>query len=984
MKLNRLLIVLAAALLIGINAFGQGTTGDLTGTVTSGGSPVPGVTVTASSPSLQGVRTTNTDVNGNYTIGALPPGDYTVKFDLSGMQSVSKRTRVALAQTARADADLKISGITEAITVTAQSPVTAALESTEVQTNVQQATVNELPMVRDLVNVAGLAPGVTTGSTTTLNNGTQMVISGAPSADNLYLVNGAVVNENIRSQVHNLFIEDAIQETTVQTAGISAEYGRFTGGVVNMITKSGGNQVTASVRDNLENQKWTAMTKYPSEPAHLDKINPYYEATLGGPIMRDRLWFFLAGRYRKTSTSTSFFSLAGEPTAPYTRGQTNKRYEGKLTAQIAPNHNLTASYMTNNVTDTNYCFFNCAEPANIDPSRNLPNNFLTAQYNGVITQKLMVEVGYSKKYFAFKNSGGDFPDFVHGTWGYDLNTGAFFGAPVFCGFCSPELRNNHDVSAKTTYYLATQSLGTHTLVAGVDDFVESRKANNYQSGSNFEVYTFNTPDRAADGTVMPIITAGDYIQWTPIFALSRGSDLNTKSAFVNDKWDLSKNFNFNIGLRYDKNHVIDSAGHETANDSKVSPRLGIVYDVMGNGHLRLNANYGTYVAHIQEAIGGSGASGAGNPAYIDYEYTGPDITGLPTIQAFQQLYDWFQGQGGTNAKDLIFAASYPGVSTIITTPVKSPSVNEYTLGAGAQLGANAYVRGDLIDRNYKNYYGLFTNVSTGQVADPAGNLSDLGIIQNSSNLKRKYRAAILQANYRVTQNINVGGNYTYSKTQGNFIAETGGNGPVTDLSTQYPEFKAFAQNHPYGYLAEDQRNKARLFATYELHTAFGGFAFGLLQRYDSGTPYSAFGSIRIQPYVDQSLLTKYQNPPTTVTYYFSDRGHYRWDNVSATDLSLTYTLPVPRINIWVKGDVVNAFDQQAQINGNTSVRTATTSLCKQTVGANVGARCAAFNPFTDTPQLGVNYQFGPVFGQARGASDYQLARTYRVAVGVRY
>src|SRR5512142_1250821 len=146
MRLKLSAVMLAAVLLIGINAFGQGTTGDLTGTVTSGGSALPGVTVTATSPNLQGVRTTTTDVNGNWTIGALPPGDYTVKFELSGLQTVTRRTRVGLAQTARADADLKVSGVAETITVTAQSPVTAALESTEVQTNVQQKTVNALPM----------------------------------------------------------------------------------------------------------------------------------------------------------------------------------------------------------------------------------------------------------------------------------------------------------------------------------------------------------------------------------------------------------------------------------------------------------------------------------------------------------------------------------------------------------------------------------------------------------------------------------------------------------------------------------------------------------------------------------------------------------------------------------------------------------------------------------------------------------------------
>src|SRR5687768_5149122 len=93
------LVVFAALLLVGVSAFAQGTTANLTGQVSQDGAGLPGVLVTLSSPALQGVRTTYTDVNGNYTFGALNPGEYTVKFDMEGMSSATRTVRVGLGQT---------------------------------------------------------------------------------------------------------------------------------------------------------------------------------------------------------------------------------------------------------------------------------------------------------------------------------------------------------------------------------------------------------------------------------------------------------------------------------------------------------------------------------------------------------------------------------------------------------------------------------------------------------------------------------------------------------------------------------------------------------------------------------------------------------------------------------------------------------------------------------------------------------------------
>src|SRR5213075_3248733 len=157
----------------------------------------------------------------------------------------------------------KLASVAEAITVTASAP--AVLETTEVARNFDQKQIAQLPVRRNVRDTVLLAPGVTANGP---NN--QLMVSGGPSYDNLFLVNGVVVNENLRGQPHNLFIEDAIQETTIITGAISAEYGRFTGGVVSTLTKSGGNEFSGSVRDSLSNPNWIAKT--PIETAdHADK-----------------------------------------------------------------------------------------------------------------------------------------------------------------------------------------------------------------------------------------------------------------------------------------------------------------------------------------------------------------------------------------------------------------------------------------------------------------------------------------------------------------------------------------------------------------------------------------------------------------------------------------------------------------------------------------------------------------------------------------
>jgi hypothetical protein len=1036
MKLQRFTICFVLLLLVAAGAFAQGTTGALTGTVSQAGSNLPGVTVTISSPTLQGTRTTVTNENGDYNFSAIPPGTYKVTYSLSGLTDVVKIAQVNLVETTRLDADMKMSAVAAAITVTANQAT--VMETPQVETNYKQETINRLPMARNPTAQANLTPGVTAG----VNGPT---ISGAMSYDNLYLVNGAVVNENLRGQTHALYIEDAIQETTVLTGGVSAEFGRFTGGVISAVTKSGGNDFSGSVRDTLDNPKWTEKS-FATQPDPVDHTNNTYEETLGGRIIRDRLWFFVAGRQAKTSAARTLSAISTLPNptiGAYTISTSQPRQEYKLTANLTQKHSVVGSYLTNNVKADKNCQVGCLDLRTLNTAGvENPNSFKTLHYNGVITNNFLVEGDWAKKYFAFVGFGGSTPAhqanptaayLAEGSPSIDqLVTGAAFNAPYFCGSCGAELRNNKEWEVKGRYFLGTKSLGTHNMVVGYDNWAEQRLSNNFQSPTDFRYdVRSNVPKQMPDGTVQIALKGGaDRFIWFPVAFASLGSDLKTTSTFFNDKWDLNQHLTFNLGARYDKNQAVDSAGNGVSNDSAVSPRLGVIFDVFGNGRLRLDANYGTYVGRLAETVAGQG-SGAGNPATYQFTYGGPDTAYLDSRVALQQAFQWFLDNGFTNRTPL--SASIPGLNTLLlSSGIKSPNQREITVGAGTQIG-KGYFRADYINRDWRDFYAAFTVPGDTVITNPVtGARSNVNHIGNSDVPSRKYWGVQTQAQYQLPAGFGAGGNYTYSKLTGNVEGETSGSGPVTYGSTSvaFKEFQNFAQNAPSGYLAADQRHKLRVWGTYDLGTRIGHFNVGLIQRYDSGQPFNASAAITIpssflctQPstttvsvptslsacsnggtpiYPDQSVRnpsSQYalsagvgQVGPTTVTYFFHPRGADRWQSLTATDIALNYELPIHNFAFFAKAEVRNAFNRIAVLGGNSQVLTNQNS-----------AALKVFNPFTSSPvecprgtplascPANSNFQLTSNFGQAVGTAttfsqngNYQLPRTYLYAIGARF
>ncbi len=990
MRVRALVLGLAIALLWALPAFTQGNPfGKLSGRVTAGDQPLPGVKVTVVSPNLQGTKSTVTSATGDYLFPSLPPGEYTVTFEAQGLQTVKQVVAIGAAQSVPLDTEMAAAAVTEEIVVT------GSLEN--ISQTVQSATtytkqlVDNLPEGRTLNEVVALSPGVQPNgpAKNTATGLGAITISGAPSYENLFLINGVVANENIRGQAFDLFIEDAIQETTTASAGVSAEYGRFTGGVVNVLTKSGGNTFSGSLRDTLNNQSWQAKT--PLTTTQTDKVNPVYEATLGGPILRDRLWFFLAGRDLDLSQTLN----TNITNIPYPSGEKQQRYEGKLTASITPSQTLVGSYLKVKDKQLGNSFQAILDLLSVY-DREVPQEQYSGNYTGVLTENLVATAQYSKRKFTFIDSGAPSTDLIEGTLLLDRSRGnARYHSPTFCGICGPELRNNENYLGKLSYFLSTEKTGSHDIVGGVDSFNDVRLANNHQSGSDYRIYGTST---IINGTNIYPVFAGDgttIIQYNPIAKLSQGTAFKTNSAYLNDTWRFSDRATFGLGVRYDANDGRDEEGKKVAKDSAISPRLSLTYDVHGDARYVTHASYGRYVAAIANSIGDS-TSAAGAPETFQWAYRGPSINTDPNgplltqDQAIRALFDWFQANGGPNGPLPLIGVNIPGGNTLIRGSLSSPSVDEYALGMTSRLGEHGIARADLIHRKWHDFYSARTDLSTGRVTTGNGP-SDLTLIENNDSLyERRYDALQLQFRYSPSSRLDIGGNWTLSHTQGNFDGENRGSGPITGVVGQYPEYHDTSWNNPKGDLLTDQRHRATVYGLYNVFThGTQALSLSLAQSFFSGHPYDAPGSITlINPATGQNYVQNpgYITPPVRTTYYFSKRGAFTTPSVLRTDLSLNYDFKISDIDVFVQPQIVNLFNRH-------TVDTTDTSLFDTTIftADNRGAcsnsptgRCLPFNPFTDKPVEGVNWQKGPNFGKAVNPFGYQTPRTFRVSFGLRF
>jgi len=959
--------------------------------------PIGGVTVRVVSSSLQGTREAATSTQGEFVLPLLPPGDYQVTFSASGMATATRSVTLSAAAAMRFEQTLMPARVAESIDVSAApSPPEPGMA---ISASMPQKLLERLPAGRTVRDAVLLAPGVNEngpkGAAFLEGLPHAVMISGAMSFENLYLINGVAANSSYRGDPQNLFIEDAIQETVVETGRITAEYGRFAGGVVNVVTRSGGNAVSGSFRTSFQNAAWAANDAY-NESLGLDNrssdAHETYEATLGFPIWKDRLWGFAAGRwadlFQGEQTRAAFQAGDIDPTpVPYSYGTNESRFEGKLTAAITGSYNLIASYIQNRVDETNWAFDRNILSTDALLSRRLPSSLLALNFHGIVTSRFFAEAQYSGGRSSVTQEGPLQADRIEGTFiGTDRGG---FGAPISSG--EPTNRANSDSwFVKLSYLLSTTRFGQHDLRGGYEWFRESILSSFNFSRSD---YTIGAPTAILRGTqVFPVFPndGRTLLTWLPLAAPGGWTQLVTRSAYIDDRLQAGAHWSFNLGLRYDRNADRAANGTIVSTASDWSPRLAVRFDPRGDGRIVLDAGYAQYVSGLHPNAANGSDSAAGNPASLNWFYLGPCINCDPFAptesllskdEALRRLFAWFDGAGGTSRP--VDFGFYPGLSQRRAAEgLRSPRALEYSVGASAALGTRGSLGANFVYRRYKDLYDSRIDRTTGtSPPDPFGNVYDVAVISNSDDIRRRYAGFQAQFRYQLASTVAAGGTYTWSRLTGNSVGELPCCTAAVPLFHLYPEYRQESWNYPTGYLtgsgevfgglSEDQRHRARVWFVWQAPTRAGRASLALLEAYDSGIGYDAVGDIDPRPYVENP---GYRFPPVSVSYYFTKPAAFRTEDITSTNVALDWSIPLHRtLELFLHAQVTNLFNERGVVAVETFVQT---NLDDPTL--------RPFDPFHEAPKQGVNYRTVADFGKPVSPDGYQPPRAFQFSAGLRF
>jgi len=947
-------------------------TGTIRGTVQDEqGLAVPGVTVTVTSPALQGPRVVTSDAQGNFVLPNLPPGAYEVKYELSGFATVTQNSNVPLGGIIQQNVTMRTAGLTETVQVVAESP--APIATPVVGINIKHEEIEALATPRTLQGIATLSPGLSEQSP----NGGQLVINGGFAFDNIFMVNGVDVNDNLFANPQNLFIEDAIDETQVLTSGISAEYGRFGGGVVNAITKSGGNRFSGSGRVNFLNPSWSTETPFEvrNNVQRPDINQRTYEGTFGGPIAKDHLWFFSSGRLASVQNPRT----VQESGVQVLQDDKEKRGELKLTGTVAQNHTIQGGYLnlSREVSNTSGIFSLVADPKSLI-TRSLPNDYYFTNYRGVLGGGMLLEGQYSQRHFEFKGDGIDSSSNRQDSPFFSPSVGVIYNAPYFCA-CDPEQRNNRQLTAAATNFWS--AAGTHQTKVGYEFFRSQRTGGNSQSATQ---YVFNTdyltdandaPVLDAQGRFIPVFVPGE--SSVDFYPATIGATLNVdnNSLYFQDHWAINSRWSADLGARYEHVTAVSTGDITSIRNNRIVPRLGTAYDIQGNGNHILHVTYGQYSGRYNEAqIGGN--SPVGNPADIFSTYRGPAGQGIDFAAGLDPAnYPVRPG----NASVIVPTAN------VFTDPsMKSPLVHEFSTSYGANLGnGKGYAEVAYVFRKTTSMIEDFLTRADGTTVVTANGINagevSNQVYRNTPDAHRQYQGMVFQGRYQISNRWTAHGQYTLQlQNEGNYAGElTNAPGAVSRIG-DYPEaFAPEAQRfYPDGRLDSYQRHRMRAWTIYNFGMGrLGDLSVSGLWRVDSGGVYSLSTGGQ-GPTAQQLAILEaagYPDAPDSSTLYFGARGSEEFPAYGLLDANISYNIPVAgSVRPWVKFDVYNVLNNQKLIEYNTTIRVDPNSPL-DALGYRTGfIRGNAFG--TGTAQTHYPIPFGGATG----------GRTFRVALGLRF
>ena len=515
--MNRLFALASALVLLALPAFSQtNPTGTISGKVVDQQSlAVPGAIVTVQSPALQGTRSATSSVNGDYIIPFLPPGDYTVTLEMSGFGTVKSPARVAIGQTATIDFSLALSTLTETLEVTAETTADFG-QKAQVVDQLQAGADREAAARPDLPGRGAADPGRA---------------EHRPAGRARHLRRD-VVPEPVHDQRRG-----RCRTTSAARRSTSSSRTRCrrrpprrprsrpssAASAAASSTRSPSPAATSSAGRSaltFENDDWTALTPYPGDKRS-DDVIPTYEATLGGPILKDKLWFFGAARLRD-------FSEARRPRRftliDYGRRAEREALRGQ--AHLLAHHEAHLQgrlQLDRHRTENGNSFGHHHGRGEPGQPRAAPGPALAELHRDrqleLLRRGAVLQPSSSSRTRARSSPTSSRARCCStsraATHRYNRRPSA--------ACATTRSRDNQNSWPKASYFLSTASAGSHNFVGGVDLFDDKRIANNHQSGSDYRVYA--TSAIIQGETIFPVLDSRTFIRWTPIFEEQPGQPL---------------------------------------------------------------------------------------------------------------------------------------------------------------------------------------------------------------------------------------------------------------------------------------------------------------------------------------------------------------------------------------------------------------------------------------------------------------------------
>ncbi|HEV8657640.1 MAG TPA: TonB-dependent receptor [Thermoanaerobaculia bacterium] len=886
--------VLALSLVLIAATLSAQTTGGLIGKVTdSTGAAVPGVTVEARSPALQGTRTTVTETDGGYRFALLPPGQYSVAFNLSGFATETRnRVVVALGKDSTLDVTLRPAAVSEQLTVSAEAPVLDTT-SASLGTNLSTRAIETLPTGRNYSSIVQVVPGVSTDASNNNTSQSTITVYGSSGAENAYYIDGVnTTNLEYGFQGKELNFE-FISEVDVKTGGYEAEYGRSTGGIINVITKSGGNAFTGDVFGYYDNDSLQSNAKSVVSTAGVQQgfTRKDYGVDVGGFIMRDKLWFFGAFDAVRNSVDNS---LPGGPRAGdiVTSNSHRNLGSGKLTYNLAPNHSLVGTFLQDPRVDTG-AINDRQHTLNGDPS-----TYLGRQDFGGRDYALRYDGSFRSKWIASaqvarhreKNSVGPATSAGEAVEYLDVGNDSFQTG----GF---GLIQNKTFDRKHYSSALTRILAGHEIKGGLEYEQDKAKVTKRMSGGQQVSIFANDVDPKK-----PIYL---HFYWTtpdatlanaPLSALLASPEHRVTTAYLQDRWSVNNRIVVTYGVRWDRQEIIDSSGVKQIDMKKdFAPRLGFIWDPTGVHRMKIYGSYGQFYEEIPMDLVIRSYSYERQPNIINYSPT--SITPDPKAEA-----------------DFDSPSKILGGFTEPSDPdIKNQYMNEFIVGAEREVMPNVAVGVKGIYRNYGRVVEDYLCIDDGTycIGNPSeGDMKRIFTLDYSQTFpapkpKRTFKGVQLDATKRFSNNWQGIASYLYSKLDGNFDGEFApftNVGADPNISAAYDYYDFFTNGKDLtkitntGPLSNDRRHQFKVSGVYETPYRL---SVGLSAYWRSGTPFTRYG---------------YSDAYGRYEFFLTKRGgEGRMPSNYDADLHLGYPILVSNVKVNLLFDVFNVFNTQRPI-----------------------------------------------------------------------